>query len=110
MSNPIRDEISYAILKIRSRIFFHSMITHCNIVAKKKEEKKLDKPKSCICQNVFLKQNQVHNDTTNANIIVDMSAADFQIALFIFLARCSSQRILTRKFSTFSGFSHSSIF
>lgn len=42
MSNPIRDEISYAILKIRPRIFFHSMVIHCNMVAKKKKEKKLD--------------------------------------------------------------------
>lgn len=52
MSNPIRDEISYAILKIRPRIFFHSMVIHCNMVAKKKKEKKLDKPR--IYQNISL--------------------------------------------------------
>lgn len=55
MSNPIRDEISYAILKIRSPVFsFIPWLHIVHIVAKKKEEKKLDKPKSSISETKHL--------------------------------------------------------
>lgn len=55
MSNPIRDEISYAILKIRSRISFHSVVIRCNVAKKEVERKKLDKTTLHLSKYIFIK-------------------------------------------------------